>query len=319
MRYTVGSESMKPNDGWRPTRLEEALGPAAGRFFGAGYRTVKHKLEGERKDPDVFEGVGHVSYPEDWSVREDGTRRTPHLSTIDAVTLPLQAISRTWHRPPGEFVSAIHLRAGSQPWLDLETVPVVIQPTAAPEGAAFSRSFTASVGNIKARLCFSVHSSSTVDANPCQPGATNIYEELYRGTDCATTLTSFDSSSGDLEAAHEFTRPAEAQRTPVGLECEFWPSMTVVDYLVTMGQIVQVLMAERQGADREAGQLWMRTMSIQLPNSPAPLPASITSRTAPTHERLIEREGRRIQLIATDSSTSTGVRVAAQLAHVEER
>lgn len=124
---------MKPNDGWRPTRLEEALGPAAGRFFGAGYRTVKHKLEGERKDPDVFEGVGHVSYPEDWSVREDGTRRTPHLSTIDAVTLPLQAISRTWHRPPGEFVSAIHLRAGSQPWLDLETVPVVIQPTAAPE------------------------------------------------------------------------------------------------------------------------------------------------------------------------------------------
>lgn len=307
---------MKPNDGWRPTRLEEALGPAAGRFFGTGYRTVTQELEGERGHPDVFEGVGHVSYPEDWSVREDGSRRTPHLSTIDAVTLPLRAISRTWSRPPGEYVSAIHLRAGSQPWLNLETVPVVIEPAAPPEDTGKSRSFTASVGNIKARLCLT---RSTMDTEPYQAGATDIYEELYRSTDCVTTLTNFDSSSGVLEAEHEFTRPTETQEAPVGLECEFWPSVTVIDYLVTMGQIVQVLMAKRQGADREGGQLWMRTMSIQLPKPPAPLPASITSRTAPTHERLIERDGRRIQLITTDSSTSTGVRVAAQLAHVEEQ
>ncbi|MGO2944083.1 MAG: AvrD family protein [Brevibacterium aurantiacum] len=309
---------MKPNDGWRPTRLEEALGPATGRFFGAGYRTVTQDLDGEWRRPDVFEGVGHVSYPEDWSVRDDGSRRTPHLSTIDAVALPLRAICGTWSRPPGEYVSAIDLRAGSQPWLSLDRVPVVVEPVASSHPAAGSRIFSASVGNIKARLGLTASRQSTADDRLCRPGEADIYQQFYRSTDCATILTNFDRSSGLMEAVHEFTR-TEGNETAVGLECEFWPAVTVIDYLVTMGQIVQVLMAERQGTDRGGGQLWMRTMSIQLPSPPTPLPASITSRTSPAQERLLEREDRRIHLITTDSFTSTGVHVAAQLAYVEDR
>lgn len=311
---------MTGKQGRHPISLEDALGPAAGRFFGAGYRGVTHTLEGGLLQPDAFKGTGKVEYPRDWSTRADGSPRTPHLSTIDAVLLPLQAIEQAWPGRPGDYVRGIHLRAGNRPWLELADVPVAAHISQSTSQGGDLRNFSAITGNIKAQI-YLANAASEIElmeeSNPFE--VSDVYRDLYRSTEGTTMLTQIDSETGALTAFHEFSSRSERPGVrPDGLESCYWPALSVVDYLVTMGQIVQVLIEERLGGDRTNGQLWMRTMSIHLTSPPEQLPAAITTRTIPIDERVIDRGGQRLRLIATDSKSSNGVQVKAQLAHVEE-
>ncbi|MBU8580068.1 AvrD family protein, partial [Brevibacterium luteolum] len=125
---------MDHNDGWHPISLEDALGPASGRYFGAEYRHVHHELRDLRVAEELT-AQGTVRYPSGWSMAEDGRERTPHLSTIDAVTLPLIALDAAGACSSNQYVSRIVLRAGSRPWFALDGVPVKMQLERPPMNA----------------------------------------------------------------------------------------------------------------------------------------------------------------------------------------
>ena len=101
----------------QPRDLEELLGPADERFFGAGYRGVAHELLGVPQEDDEgrISQAARIRYPRDWSVDPGGASRQPHLSTIDAVVLPLMALSSADPTTTGARIAQIELRAGAEP------------------------------------------------------------------------------------------------------------------------------------------------------------------------------------------------------------
>ncbi|WP_419956915.1 AvrD family protein [Rathayibacter iranicus] len=90
--------------------------------------------------------MARVVYLTGWSQDEQGKSRQPHLGTIDAVVLPLMALSAQGRRDvegtryEHAYVSQIDVRAGSAPWLDLEAetqLPVTMTSSSGIESAAF--------------------------------------------------------------------------------------------------------------------------------------------------------------------------------------
>ncbi|WP_428830931.1 AvrD family protein [Brevibacterium picturae] len=305
--------------GWRPVGIDEVLGSAEGRFFGSGYRRVQHVLCGGLSSLTEFQGDARVGYPEDWSLTSDGTPRTPHLSTIDGVVLPLQAISPSWGVAAGDYVSEVRLKAGSRPWLQLDHVPVAVSSSGGDGTERFERVFSARVGNIRASVTVRNAEDSPRSRAEPTPAESSVHTKLYRQTAMQTVVLGFKPSSGVLRARHRAGEPPGPQAAVgSGLEDEYWPCLTAVDYLVTMGEAVQVLIGERYGAGRSGGQLWMRSMQIQLPRPPQRLPAEFSSVTEPVSESTLDRADKKIHQVETESVTSTGVRVAAKLAYVRE-
>lgn len=77
--------------------LTAVLGPARGRYFAEGYREVRYEVGTVRQGPADdcrTHAVVTALYPQDWSRRGDGSARTPHLSSVDAIALPLIVLER---------------------------------------------------------------------------------------------------------------------------------------------------------------------------------------------------------------------------------
>lgn len=147
---------------WEPTKIEALLGPRRGRFFGSGYREVRYELASAASPAKTMDVIWSASaaYPPDWSRDPSGAPRDPHLSTIDAVVLPLRALGMTvkneWPKLAQRraYVSSIELRAGGTPWLDLDTIPLSICYRG-PDPNDPSRNqhiFDAVTGNIRASI-----------------------------------------------------------------------------------------------------------------------------------------------------------------------
>ncbi len=309
---------MSITEDWVSTPLEEVLGPAQGRFFGGGYRDVRHRVGTIRPTgADTVELSAHVSYPPGWSLDDTGRSREPHLSTIDAVVVPLLALGHLGESVTSR-VSRVDLRAGSRPWTDLEDVPAqLVRERSVHEQDGEKRCFRATVGNIRAFLEIAAadqrNDRYSVGTFP------GIYSGLYRLTRSKTELADYDPETGCLRALHHFeVQDGAPARALSGIEADYWPCVCVIDYLVVMGQLAQALIELRHGVGR-AGGLWMRRMSISLGNVPASLPMRLESSMSLTRDKLIDRNGRRYRDIAVESCTSTGVRVSALLAQEETR
>lgn len=305
--------------------LEDALGPASGRFFGEGYRRVRHTLTDHRWTADVFEGVASVAYPNDWSVDGAGTGRVPHLSTIDAVVLPLMALETRAvaalgnddDAQPHLFVSRLTMRAGARPWSDMEAIPVHLSPDKATSPAF---SYAASVGNIKVGISLSFLPRAVLLDNTLGGNGTghSVYGELYRDVHCHSTLTNLHNEADELWASHAFRfSNVEDKEQVTGIEAAYWPAVTAVDYIVTMGQLTQALIARKRGLLRAQGELWMRSIDLTLARPPLRIPSEIKTRTKTMQERLVERSGRKIRSLVIHSHSSSGVSVEARLAYVE--
>ncbi|WP_369523618.1 AvrD family protein [Micrococcus luteus] len=140
-----------------PTSIEDVLGPAEGRFFGRGYLGVRHILQG---DPTVnpsgsTTAMAEVRYPEAWSLDASGKTREPHLSTLDAVILPLLTLSQ--HRDSDfqcAYVSRVDLHAGGTAWGNLANGPVTVTPSATEARAEeiFFSQFDAKADNIRSTM-----------------------------------------------------------------------------------------------------------------------------------------------------------------------
>jgi hypothetical protein len=93
----TGASSL-PDSRRYPT-IDDALGPAATRFFGDGHRKVDHRLRGLTVETTSeglprIRGKADIAYPSDWSTKSESTELRPHVSSIDAVVLAAQLAER---------------------------------------------------------------------------------------------------------------------------------------------------------------------------------------------------------------------------------
>ncbi|MGO1661663.1 MAG: AvrD family protein [Canibacter sp.] len=300
-----------------PLSFESLLGPSRERFFSAGYKKVRQRLV---RGPEISDNqatfVARVSYPEDWSRDSGGRPRRPHLSTVDAVILPLMALESLGTHPASRVTRA-ELRAGGTPWTDLDEVPVTLTRVSTPDAGQERDRFHSVSGNIRAT--FDIASPLSQQSWKRPIAGRSVYEELFRTVNTETTITHHDKDQGTLHATHHFLREhSRVLEEATGVDSGYWPCVSVVDHLVTMGQMAQALFELRHGGGR-VQTLWMRSMTISLDEPPLPLPAVMESRMTVTRDNRIERDGHSWRDLAVESVASGGVRVSARLAYAGQQ
>ncbi|NWN87076.1 MAG: hypothetical protein HLX51_00815 [Micrococcaceae bacterium] len=303
----------------RPLHIEEFLGPAEDRYFAQGYRSVNYSLHSVKETKSGYaEAVVNISYPPRWSAghrREVNTE--PHLSSVDAVILPLKLLesvsSAEGLNALSSFrVSSIELKAGSGPWLGLGTVPISLS-FKYDNGSLYSK---AMVGNIRVGITLDKDNS---DLRLCHPpvGHETVYDSLFQTIDSISIIQSLNPEPGILNSAHELNVKTTNPSAP-GIEALRWPSATVIDYLVTMGQLTQVLTYSYAGTSRsEAGPLWMRTMKIRINKQDSRLPVRFEASTRILRDRVWKIGDKRVHDVKVESSASSGVTARSRLAYEE--
>jgi len=294
----------------RPELLpaERLLGPAKGRYFGAGYRDVRYTLD----RTDAVPATAAVAYPEQWSVDGNGVARTPHLSSVDAVVLILmlleaQSTDQSRSHLRHTYVNALDLRAGSTPWLRLDAVPL----TLATADTSTGMQIRGRVGNIRVGIDLATAGSTSQEA-----GESSVYGSLFRTT-ASETFLGAEAIGLTLNGVHQMQYSA-APAQPSGVEADWWPGVTMIDYLVTLGQLTQGLVYRAGGVTRErAGALWMRTMQLARSLPPASQCAEFTSVAKIMRDRLLQRQGTRVHDVEVLAETSTGVSARSTVAYSE--
>ncbi|GAA2030883.1 AvrD family protein [Yaniella flava] len=303
----------------KPLQIKEFLGPAEDRYFAQGYQSVLYSLHSVIKaHSGLAEAVCEVVYPPRWSARHrDEECSVPHLSSVDAVILSLKLLENissveelnalSLYR-----VSCIDLTAGSRPWLRLEAVPIRLS-FKYDKGSLVSK---AQVGNIRVGITL-VKDNSGSRLCSLPRGPETVYSHLFQTTEGNSLVQSLNSEHGILRSEHDL-RANNATFSAPGIEALRWPSVTVIDYLVTMGQLTQVLVYSYAGTSRsEAGALWMRTMKIRIDKPSAPLPVNFKAETKILRDQVWKIDGKRIHDVKVESSASSGASAQATLAYEE--
>jgi hypothetical protein len=303
-----------------PVALEDVLGDADDRYFGAGYRGVVHsvrevRISSSRKRVDA---LGAALYPENWSADASGSRRSPHLASIDAVVLPLLVLEQCSTEEERRYlahlrVDHIELRSGSTPWNQLDDVPITVNLEEI-DGAIIA---DASVGNMRAKLTLVPHCSSAEKPTPdAHANGRSVYGGLYTMTRCESSILTLDGSG--VVATHALSVAGETDPVVSGFEAASWPSPNVIDFLVTMGQLSQAALYASGGTNRaRVGTLWMRTMTISINRKLSQMPAIFETSTRIVRDRLLERVGPGVHDVVVESSSSTGVFARSTLAYTE--
>ena len=306
---------------WNVCDLKEVLGPERGRFFGEGYRKVQYGAN--RRSACNPRGATYdcsVDYPEDWSITPMGNPRQPHLSTVDATILPLLGIEYAMSAGPANesmprfHVSELELRSGNQPWNDLQSVPMSIRPV---ETNHSEHKYRATVGNIDTKLTLRKGPTGSTQEDPeADPAQGTPYGSFYRFTECRSTIESYSNDDREATGSHRFTTTLKPYGCPRGIEGSVWPAVSIADYLVTMGQMVQALVQLQHGTGR-AGTLWMRSVSVTRAGLPSPLPTTLQSHVSITRDRLVRLRERHFRDLRISAQISDGTRVSASLAQEE--
>lgn len=294
--------------------IDNVLGPASDRYFGGGYRAVRHRMaqcEPAEACSHEYRGLAQVEYGDRWSV-SSGAGREPHLSSIDALILPILLLEQV---PRAEslglrraWARMVHLRAAATPWRALDRVPVTLSIRPVAEMVTVD----AVSGGI--RVALEIEGvDDKADTRVCAP---SLYGEVFRDIHSRTALTLFDPEALIVEAQHHFL-PAERKRPAVGLESGFLPAVTAIDYIALIGEMAQLLAYSAGRTLRvQVENLWMRSLRGRIPAPPSAIPCEIASRTRVGKHVMFERNGQQIHSVEIRSALSNGVEAGASLAFV---
>lgn len=279
--------------------VDDALGPAAGRFFGEGYQRVRYTLS----DPafeigdDTLTGRAALTltYPVDWS-RKDGQDRAPHLSTIDALVVGAriaeQALAATGVAVsdlPAAFVRSLRIRAGSRPVEQLGRIDVrcarrgAARPVTGTGRAQTARSaFDVVIGamRIDVEIEHPLPRAAGGVGATVEPPAAGVYVNGF--ADRRLRIAPVDVDPDTLTAAAGVRLSSVQKPQRAGLEGAYQPAVTVFDAFVTTLQLGQVLLYQHDGVSRdESNNLWMRQTHIEREH-----PVAATDTPVPAVTRL---------------------------------
>ncbi|MDQ1124187.1 hypothetical protein QE412_002760 [Microbacterium trichothecenolyticum] len=231
----------------------------------------------------------------------------PHLTSIDAMVLPLLLVDRARERGAApETLQSVTIAAGSAPWLELDHVPVSVHAT--PDGSG--RVIRARTGSFRTQLRLTPTVARVVDDD-----TPTVYGSAYRDIEVHTRLTSVTSDAVLGTHAPDFGR---ASMRASGIDGALWPGLTAITYVAIMGQLTQVALRAATGRGRrETGNLWMRRMSIDLSQRRRPSTDVVTTDTRVTDRRVALRHDPSLQTVEVRSTSSEGVVALASLAYRE--
>lgn len=302
--------------------IDDYLGPGERRYFGSGFRRVRHRLErihvSSRGESSEVTARASVSYPADWSAKGTGTDLVPHLSSIDTLVLGAQlaeillghlygldtgARSRMWLR-------SVRLRAGVHPEEDLDRLAVHGVACSA-ESVRVSDGVLATpirfrIGSME--LCSEVQHEAGGGYRPDSAEARHpsaaealgdlprrYFAELFRHRGHRVTRLTVDREAGRVDATVHIT-PAlgESDLLSTGIEAAYAPSASMIDAITVMGQLAQVLLYELDGIGRgDSDTLWLRRADLSTC-----LPLRALDHAFPVHARI---EDSRVLSIADDT------------------
>jgi len=300
--------STSPADSTRS--IEHYLGPASGRFFGAGFRRITHRLA--ELEIDHLDGHGRIraqaglSYPDDWSTKSTGSMR-PHLSSIDGLVIAVQLAEAYLVHTYGlgleqrrrMWLRAFDMRVAS-PQEDLARFAVQAIDGGCAGAAPGSRcdyvsTFQCLVGTIRV-ACAIEHDIASqtrgggiygLSAEILGDAGRRHYGEGYRQR---THRIADVASATDGRRVRATIAVSDSQNGPDdGLAGAYGPSVSAVDCIVALAQLAQVLAYDIDGIEREASNtFWMRRLAMSSGTPLHPLDTCFDAVVDATSSRLLK-------------------------------
>jgi hypothetical protein len=272
--------------------VDAYLGPGESRFFGEGFKRVRHELRGiavfpaGNGEPTRVDAVAGISFPANWS-RKGDTAQRPHLSTIDVLVLGAQlaevavvhsrGLDATERR--GMRLRQVRIRAGRRPAEEgLDEAPVSGRVVASYAADVPGTSLTIVACSIATlTVSCTVHhatgrpvgAAASFDSLEDALGdpALRTYGAAYKSV--RQVIGDIDIAGDNLSATasvrFEPTKGGTSDRT--GLDAGVIPSL--VDVFVTGLQLGQVLLYRLDQLPRtKSNTLWMRRTVLK----PGPAP-----------------------------------------------
>jgi hypothetical protein len=313
----------EPTAAVRFDSVDDCLGPAAGRFFGAGFRHVVHRITDITVQPgDNGGGRVHaragLRYPPDWSTKSTEEYQRPHLSSIDALLIAVRlgeiylththGLGRPQRRRMWLRRSA--MKAPSAPQEDLsefDVEAVNVDHRVEPNSLCGHVSvFECVVGSLKV-TCEIEHEVSNTRTSSPYPGSPGRYpssESILGAADGRYYGDGYKFrrqtiANLDVDPDNQYIE-CQVRVTPIGFEGlrddgfggHYSPSVTMVDCFLSLAQLTQVLIYRLDGIDRSrSNTLWLRTLTMDSRTPYQPMLSSFTASVALTKSKTVGFRG----------------------------
>jgi hypothetical protein len=283
--------------------IEDYLGPAVTRFFGAGYRRARHQVENVVVTAKEVTASVTVRYPADWSRKADDLDLRPHLSTIDTLVLGAQLAEAYLAGAHGLDPSArrtmwlrrVTLRAGMIPQEDLTNLSATLRHKETSLDGVSVLDCSVGVMRIQLEIGHATGGAPVTGTYDTLSDVLGPAGERYYGTGFTQRrhiLTDVDADTADWTATAT-VRAGDDVTGGAGIEGAYQPSVSMVDCFVVNLQLAQVLMYELDSLSRgESNTLWMMQTTLTAAQPPRTWPAALAARVAMQGSHLIPLRGR---------------------------
>jgi hypothetical protein len=313
--------------------VDDYLGPAETRFFGAGYRRATHDVRDVVVEAGGVRAAVDVGYPVDWSTKSSRGDLLPHLSTVDMLVLGAQlaeahlAAARGLDEQAraGAWLRRVTLRSGTTPQEELAGLAgtaVLRSTTPVPDAPGqVDSTYDCAVGVMRARL----EIRHPWDGGDAPGGSHPELDDLlghartrYYGTGFTTQHHDVSDVSVDMAA---LTAEASVLVLPVdgapgrGLGGAHQPAVSTVDCFVVNLQLAQILMYELDSLARgESNTLWMLRTVLTVPTPTRIHPDPLSATVAITDRSVVPLRGAPWRNVDIEGDCG-GVSLRATFAH----
>lgn len=267
--------------------IDEILGLGEKRYFGAGYKQVKHDLCNIHIDPESkrFNAEVSIHYPSNWSNKETSKELKPHLSTIDAYIISSQLVEAfisyckilTKSEIKNSWIRKLSIKSGKNSINDLHDIPLegILEGT---QGAI--NSLNGSISTFKIIIAgFSI--SLELDHPPIKK-ITNFDVGYFNSIDHILNYRETSYYGGQYKNLHHDIIINNSNKqllradiniikspeyfTHDNLGAKFSDFYNPLDILISCAQLCQVLMYKIDELDRKnTKNLWMRSITVYCP------------------------------------------------------
>lgn len=289
--------------------VDDRLGPADKRFFGAGFRRSSHTIREVRFGAGRIDAWAGVRYPADWSSK-GGVDQLPHLSTVDVLVLGAQLaelqIAQAYGLDAGRratmWLRRVRIRAGREPLEDgLDDFAVSAVAVDAAMTDAVIAGFRVSavdcqIGPLRIRCEIEHPQPSAVGPagvpNSREPTLGDPHARFYGAGFRAyrAGVRQVEVDSGAVRATATAHVSADRHQAGEGVDGFRQPSISMIDCFTVGLQLGQILLYELDGIDRASSQtLWMRQTTLEAAEPTPERPGAAPVRAVLENVRLLER------------------------------
>lgn len=295
--------------------IDEFLGPSDSRYFGSGYRRIRHHIRDIDMDCEAgkFSASIGIEYPQDWSKKGERGDLRPHLSTVDILVSAIQLCDAfllcrfgfSFEHERQLWLHHIGIKSARTAHEDLSDIPVqggyVSCVPAAPGSTRHLSSFEVRIAGFSVEVI--VAHALSESRFPFGPRVVLKHlDELLGRSRRSLYGHHYKSLKHDIYDMHFPNDETLTGRVSiledngyaptVGVGSGFSGYASAVDMMICGAQMAQVLMYRLDNLSRQnSHNLWMRAFSINMPE-PVPRLAPLDMDIGVTKTRMCSMGGR---------------------------